>query len=92
MDKMSLVIPDEILQATGMSEAELRQEIAVLLFQKEKLTLGQASRLAGINQLQFQHLLASRQIPVHYDVSELEEDLKTLRELKLYKEQAKTNG
>jgi predicted HTH domain antitoxin len=83
MDKMSLVIPDEILQATGMSEAELRQEIAVLLFQKEKLTLGQASRLAGINQLQFQHLLASRQIPVHYDVSELEEDLKTLRELKL---------
>jgi predicted HTH domain antitoxin len=49
MDKMSLVIPDEILQATGMSEAELRQEIAVLLFQKEKLTLGQASRLAGIN-------------------------------------------
>jgi predicted HTH domain antitoxin len=83
MDKMSLVIPDEILQATGMSEAELRQEIAVLLFQKEKLTLGQASRLAGINQLQFQHLLASRQIPVHYDVSEFEEDLKTLRELKL---------
>jgi predicted HTH domain antitoxin len=59
MDKMSLVIPDEILQATGMSEAELRQEIAVLLSQKEKLTLGQASRLAGINQLQFQHLLAS---------------------------------
>jgi predicted HTH domain antitoxin len=79
---MSLIIPDEILQATGMSETELRQEIAILLFQKEKLTLGQASGLAGVSQLQFQHLLASRQIPVHYDVAELEEDLKTLRELK----------
>ena len=79
---MSLVIPDAILQATRMSEAELRQEIAVLLFQKEKLTLGQASRLAGMSQLQFQHLLASRQIPVHYDVADFKADLQTLRKLK----------
>ena len=78
---MSLVIPDEILQATRMSAAELSQEIAVLLFQKDKLTLGQASRLAGLSQWQFQHLLASRHLPVHYDVAEFEEDLKTLQEL-----------
>lgn len=78
---MSVIIPNDILQATRMTEDELRQEIAVLLFQKEKLTLGQASRLAGMSRLQFQHLLASRQIPVHYDVAELEEDLKTLKEL-----------
>jgi predicted HTH domain antitoxin len=78
---MSLIIPDEILQATRMSAVELSQEIAVLLFQKEKLTLGQASRLAGMNRVQFQHLLASRHIPVHYDVAEFEEDLKTLQEL-----------
>jgi predicted HTH domain antitoxin len=79
---MSLVIPDEILQATRMSAAELRQEIAVLLFQKEKLTLGQASRLAGVGRVQFQHLLASRQVPLHYDVTEFEEDLKTLQDLR----------
>ena len=78
---MSLTISDEILEATGMSEVELKQEIAVLLFRKEKLTLGKASQLAGMSQLQFQHLLASRQIPVHYDVAEFEEDLKTLQEL-----------
>jgi len=79
---MSLVIPNEILQATGLSEAELSQEIAILLFQKEKLTLGQASsHLAQMPQLQFQHLLASRQIPLHYDVAEFEADLKTLQEL-----------
>ncbi len=78
---MSLVIPDEVVQTTRMSEAELSQEIAVLLFQKERLTLGQASQLARISQLQFQHLLSSRQISVHYDVTEFEEDLKTLRDL-----------
>jgi predicted HTH domain antitoxin len=78
---MSLIIPDEILQTTRMSAAELSQEIAILLFQKDKLTLGQASHMAGMSQWQFQHLLASRQIPVHYDVAEFEEDLKTLQEL-----------
>ena len=78
---MSVVISDEILHAARMSEAELKQEIAVMLFQKEKLTLGQASRLAGMNQLQFQHLLASRQIPVHYNVEDFEADIKTLREI-----------
>lgn len=78
---MSVVISDEILHTTRMSENEIMQEIAILLFQKEKLTLGQASEMAGMTQLQFQHLLASRQIPVHYDVEELEADIKTLRTL-----------
>lgn len=76
---MSFVIPDDILHATRMTEDELSQEIAVFLFQKEKLTLGQASRLAGMGRLQFQHLLASRRIPVHYDVAEFEEDLEILK-------------
>jgi predicted HTH domain antitoxin len=78
---MSVVIPDEILYTTRMTAAELMQEVALLLYQKEKLTLGQASRLAGMGQLQFQYLLASRQIPVHYDVADFEADLKTLREM-----------
>jgi len=76
---MSIVISDEILQTTRMSKDELLQEIAIMLFQKEKLTLGQASRMAGTSQLEFQHLLASRQIPLHYDVADFETDLKTLR-------------
>ena len=78
---MSLTIPKEILQITRMSEAELLQEIAVMLFSKEKLTLGQATKMAGVSQLQFQHLLASRQIPVHYGLTEFEEDLQTLQRM-----------
>ena len=44
---MSVLIPDEILQASRLSERELKAEIAVMLFEKEKLTLGQASRFAA---------------------------------------------
>ena len=52
-----------------------------MLFQKEKLTLAQASRFAGMNRIAFQHLLPSRQIPVHYDVEDFEQDIKNLREM-----------
>ena len=78
---MSLVIPEDILRAANMSEVELQQEIALLLFHQDKLTLGQASAFAGMSQLEFQRLLASRRIPVHYDVQEFMDDLDTLREL-----------
>jgi predicted HTH domain antitoxin len=77
-----MIIPDEIVQATGMTEAELRQEIAVLLFQEERLSLAQAAELAGMDRLQLQHRLASRNIPAHYGVDEFQEDLKTLQELR----------
>jgi predicted HTH domain antitoxin len=75
---MSLIISDEVLQTIQMSEAELRQEVAILLFQKERFTLGQASRFAGMSRLQFQRLLASCKISLHYDIAELREDAKSL--------------
>lgn len=64
-----------------MTDDELLQEIAILLYQKEKLSMGQASKLAHMSQWQFQLLLGSRKIPVHYDVTEFESDLNTLREM-----------
>jgi hypothetical protein len=36
---MTIVIPDEIFQATRLTEDELKQELAVILFQRDKLTL-----------------------------------------------------
>ena len=77
---MTVVIPDELFRAARMTEEELRQELAVVLFQKEKLTLGQASRLAGMDLPEFQQLLCSRRIPLHYGVEDFEEDLKALHD------------
>lgn len=80
---MSLLISDELVQASGLSEAELLQELVLVLFQRERLTLGKASRILGITQLEFQALLASRNLYVHYDVEDLHEDVKNLQELGL---------
>ncbi|MEH2059667.1 MAG: UPF0175 family protein [Nostoc sp.] len=75
---MSIVISDKVLQTIQMSDTELLQEIAIMLFEQERFTLGQASNFALMNQLEFQRLLASRKIPLHYDIAELREDVKSL--------------
>ena len=78
---MNLEIPDDIVRATHMTREELRLGIAVMLFERERLTLGQASMLAGKKQPEFQQILASRKIPLHYDVEDFRKDLQTLRDL-----------
>ena len=78
---MPVTIPDEILVAAHISEPELKQELALTLFQRERLTLAQASRLADMSRLAFQRLLAERQIPIHYGAGEFDEDLRTLRKM-----------
>ena len=72
------MISDEVLTAAHISALELKQELVLTLFQQERLTLAQASRLAEMSQLAFQALLAERQIPIHYGVEEFREDLRTL--------------
>ncbi|MGL5078911.1 MAG: UPF0175 family protein, partial [Waterburya sp.] len=74
---MSLVIPDEFLQTAHISEVELKLEIAIMLFQQQKITLGTASQFADLNQLEFQRILGKRQISIHYGVEEFRQDLKT---------------
>jgi predicted HTH domain antitoxin len=78
---MGIAISDAILSATRMNESEMCQEIAIMLFEKEKLTLAQASRFAGMHRIAFQHLLASRKIPMHYGIKDLEQDLENLKGL-----------
>jgi len=77
---MPVTISDEVLTAAHISEPELKQELALTLFQQERLTLAQSSRLAEMSQLAFQALLADRRIPIHYGVEEFREDLGAIRQ------------
>ncbi|MBL1175769.1 UPF0175 family protein [Pantanalinema sp. GBBB05] len=74
--QITIDLPD----ALQISEADLRTELAISLFQQESITLGTASQLAGLHQIEFQQLIASRGICVHYDIEDLEQDLNSLRE------------
>lgn len=76
---MQLVIEDETLVAARMSPEELKLELAITLYARERLTLGQAAHLAGIGQWQFQQALAGRGVAVHYDEAELKADQAQLK-------------
>ncbi len=76
---MSLVIPDEFLQTAHISEADLKLEIAILLFRQEKITLAAASQFACMKQSEFQQILGSRKIPIHYGIEDSQQDLRMLK-------------
>ena len=78
---MDCTIPEDILHSAQMTSDELKREIAVLLFQRQRLTLGQASQLAEMPMAEFQHLLASRDIGPHYNVEDPKGNVETLRKL-----------
>jgi len=64
-----------------MTPRDLKRELAIYLYQQGRLSFGKAREMAGMTVWAFQQLLASREIPVHYDVEDYEEDLTTLKEL-----------
>lgn len=82
---MGVHISDEILQKTQLSSKEMLIEIATHLYDLGKLTMGQARKLAELDQISFQKELSKRNIYIKYDVEDLMEDLKTLEELKKLK-------
>jgi len=77
----ALEISQDILDSARLTVSDLKIEIAVNLYSQNRLSFGKARELAGMPMWQFRQLLASRRIPPHYDVDDLEEDLITLREL-----------
>ena len=82
MDQVvAIQVPREVLHAARMTAEELRRELALHLFQQGKLSFGKAREMSEMTVWAFQQLLGSRGIPVHYDVQDYEQDLKTLNEI-----------
>lgn len=77
-----VLIEDSVLEAANMSEQELKVELAVMLYAQNRLSFGQARKLAGMGYFEFEKLLFDRNIPAHYDVEEFEEDLKTIEKIR----------
>lgn len=78
---MNLPLPDDIPPLHHISEAELRQELAVALYASRKITMVQAADLASLTLFDFQALLRDRRVPQHYNESDLDADMLVLREL-----------
>jgi predicted HTH domain antitoxin len=76
---MSVVIPDNILQATKMTEDELRLEIAIMLYGQQKISSGKVRAWTGLTVIEFQHELAKRGLYLNYDAEDFQSDVQTLQ-------------
>jgi predicted HTH domain antitoxin len=76
---MSVVIPDDILHATKLTEDELRLEIAIMLYKQEKISSGKVCTWTGLTVIEFQHELAKRGLCINYDVEDFQSDVQTLQ-------------
>ncbi len=77
-----LVIADEIVKSTKLSEQALKLEIAVALYEKGILSFGQARKLSNMGYFEFEKLLFDRKVPSGYTPEDLESDIATLHEIK----------
>lgn len=76
---MTITLPAELENQISPAEAALH--VAIGLFADDRITLGQASKIAGIPQPAFLHELGKRNIPIHYGAAELEQDIATVGRL-----------
>jgi len=78
---MIITIPDETLSDVKISAAELLIDVAVYLYDKQRLSLGQARKIAGLDVLSFQKELAKRNVYLNYSMDDLNKDIQNSQSL-----------
>jgi predicted HTH domain antitoxin len=80
---MSVLVPDDIIRAAKMTEDELKIEIAIMLYKREKISSGKARAWTKLTVIEFQHELAKRGLSLNYDVEDFQADVRTLASMGL---------
>ena len=69
------------MQSARVTPEELKKELALVLYQQNKISFGKARELAELNIWSFQQLLGDRGINIHYDIDDFDQDLHNLEKL-----------
>ncbi len=78
---MGLNIPESILLKAEISGSDLLIEISVYLYDKGRLSFGQARSLSELNHMEFQKELSKRDVYIKYDSDDLNTDLNNLNDI-----------
>ena len=79
---MTIEIPESISKLSEEERKHLMIDIAMLLYDRELITLGKAAKMTGLNILEIRNELKKRNMFIHYDVEELEQDFQTVERMK----------
>lgn len=78
---LTIHIPDANPEDKRLT-AEIKREVALLMYQEQYWSLGQAARYAGLPYVVFQRLMGERKIPMNYDENSLMADIETINKLR----------
>lgn len=76
-------VAEELLALTGMTESQLRHQLALWLYAHNKLSMGRAAKFAQVNRAEFMALMAKNNVLLNYSVDDLENDMQTIQKLGL---------
>ena len=87
MEIVQVDLPAELARAAGLNPADPSTEAARLLalglYLEDKISLGRAAELCQTPVEQFMEFAGRHDVPLHYDLDDLEEDRRTLQRLGL---------
>lgn len=63
------------------SEQDLKVDLAVLLYQKRKISLAKAAEWCGLTRLEFQSAMSKHDVALNYSVEDLRHDIAVLDKL-----------
>ncbi|ASJ02852.1 hypothetical protein A3L09_06060 [Thermococcus profundus] len=79
---MEKAVPVDFMDLLGPRPSEeLRLLAAIELYRENKLSLGKAAEFAGISVREFLYELRKRNIPLNYDVEEVQRDIEVIEGL-----------
>lgn len=82
MEEISVKVPRDLVRIPKVRDEEIpelvRLYLAIELYRERKVSLGKAAEIAGVNKWEMMEILASKNIPIQYNVEDLENDTKTL--------------
>jgi predicted HTH domain antitoxin len=85
MDEITVKVPRDLVRILKVKDEELpklvKLYLAVELYREGKISLGKATEIAGVTKWEMMEILASKGIPIQYDVKDLDNDVKTLEEM-----------
>jgi predicted HTH domain antitoxin len=85
MDGVQVTLPVELLEAAGVNPADASRDATMLLalelYRENKISLGRAAELSRTSVEGFMVFAGHREVAMHYSLSDLEEDRRTLERL-----------
>mgnify|MGYP000704592643 CR=1 FL=1 len=85
MEEISVKVPRDLVRILKVRDEEVpklvRLYLAIELYREGKVSLGKAAEIAGVSKWEMMEILASKNVPIQYDVEDLKKDIETLEEL-----------